>query len=254
MQLEPTIKFGLLGRHLGHSFSKSYFEEKFHLMGLSLAYANFELATTQAMGQFLRSPSSLVGLNVTVPYKQEVLQYVEEQSEEVRAIGAANVLVRLEGGTWAAHNTDAIGLAEAIQAWGHLPTVDEHILVFGTGGAAAAVKYAFLNFLGAMNVQTVGRKNGQGDLTYADLTIDLIASAQWLVNATPVGMYPDVEGILPIPLSGLHSGQKMVDLIYNPAKTQLLLAAESAGCYTMNGYSMLVAQAEAAWRLWQPRL
>lgn len=237
--------FGLIGKPLTHSFSKSYFTERFTRTGIAdCQYENFELPSIDALHLLLRQPG-LSGLNVTIPYKEQVLPFLDAVSPEVRIIGACNC-IRIRNGKLEGFNTDHTGFSGSIKPL--LRPHHKNALVFGTGGASKAICYA-LQQLG-IQYQLVSRKAGAGVITYASLTNDLVAAHQLLVNTTPIGTYPDNDAALPIPYEGMGTGHLLFDVVYNPPRTAFLKAGAQRGAAVLNGERMLVLQAEESWRIW----
>ncbi len=242
--------FGLIGYPLGHSFSKRYFSEKFDREGiLDAVYELFPLASISEFPGLLAGQPALRGLNVTIPYKELVLPFLEELSPEAEAIGAVNCIRIDSSGTKKGFNTDVIGFRESLQSH---PLVVEAALVFGTGGAAKAVCFALLQL--GIPFQQVSRNPVGGSLSWEELGDYLKRNQQrplLLVNTTPLGMFPDTEGCPPVPFEWLGRQHFVYDLIYNPEETVLLRRARLAGCTVKNGLEMLYRQAEAAWQIWQ---
>lgn len=248
MSQPPTL--GLIGRPLAHSFSPRYFARLFERLGLSHQerYEAFELARIEELPALLERYPSLRGLNVTLPYKREVLRYATECSPAVETLGAANVLCieRDEGHPprLTAHNTDVIGFRESLRRWlgGERPRA----LVFGTGGAASAVCYA----LDELDIayQQVSRRPSAGLIGYTDITSEVARTHRLWINATPVGLHSGQ--LLPLPYACLSGDHWCYDLIYNPSPTSFLERASQSGAHTHDGLAMLHGQAEAAWSLW----
>lgn len=240
--------YGLIGNPLRHSFSADFFGQLFERQGIDACYTPYELGRIEELEKLLESVP-LVGLNVTAPYKQEVLRYATAFSPEVREIGAANVL-RIDRNSEGqiqgivAFNTDVVGFRESVRS---RVVGGEFALVLGTGGAALAVRYA-LRSLG-LDVLLVSRSpREEGVISYDTLT-EYLPTARLIVNATPLGLH---EGELPaLPYKLLGAEHLCYDLIYNPAKTAFLLEAQRRGARTMNGLEMLHRQALAAWDIWQ---
>lgn len=249
--------FGLIGRPLGHSFSRQYFTEKFAAEGLDgYVYLNFELERAEDLLQLVRRPG-VRGLNVTSPYKRQVLPMLDSLSDEAAAVGAVNVIrvvrtpqgIRLEG-----HNTDVIGFRTAFKACmaqrlRRFPDAAEvrDALVLGSGGGAAAVCRA----LETSGVQPhVVSRSGKGELDYASLTPALMGRFQAVVQATPLGMFPAV-GVCPgIPYEGILPQTICFDLVYNPSETMFMKNCARQDAVVSSGLQMLHAQAEAAWQIW----
>lgn len=240
-------KFGLIGFPLTHSFSKKYFAEKF--IREKIEDAIYDLYPIPVIEEFpslvKRIGPELRGLNVTIPYKKEVIPYLDALSPATRAIGAVNTIVFQDGKTMG-HNTDAIGFEESLRLWYDART--SRALVLGNGGSALAVKY-ILHKLG-IPFQTVSRQKREGTITYDELDASLLSDYTLIVNTTPLGMFPNVETCPPIDYSGLGKGHYLYDLVYNPEKTTFLANGEARGCRIINGLDMLHRQAEAAWNIW----
>jgi shikimate dehydrogenase len=238
-------KFGLIGYPLSHSFSKGYFAEKFAEAGLrQVQYDNYPIANIESFPS-LWEDAQLIGLNVTIPYKQAVIPYLQGLSAAVKRIGAVNCVVRTPQGLWG-HNTDVIGFQRSLEPL--LLSHHDGALVFGTGGAAQAVYYV----LEAMGIpyQKVSRQEGPHQMSYEQLSPECIAGHTILINTTPLGMYPQVDSKPPIPYEAISSNHLLYDLVYNPEKTAFLQAGFEQGARIKNGYEMLVLQAEASWELW----
>ena len=240
-------QFGLVGKSLTHSFSKIYFEEKFCRENISDAsYSLFEIADIQEIVPFIQQHPELVGFNVTIPYKQTIIPFLDTLSEEAAKVNAVNtVLIQRTGGkiVTKGFNTDIIGFRQSLQDH-DLPAC---ALVLGTGGAAAAVTYV-LEGLGC-RCTAVSRDEKKG-LPYSALTAETIRQHRLIVNCTPVGTYPDINKKPDIPYEGISGEHFLYDLVYNPAETAFLQEGVLRGAKVLNGLSMLHAQAEAAWRLW----
>ncbi len=239
-------RFGLLGRTLKHSFSQTYFSRKFADEGISdCRYDNFELASIAELPALFSAHPDLVGLNVTIPYKEEVLAYLDEQSPAVQAIGACNC-IHIVDGKRTGYNTDAYGFTESIRPY--LQPHHRNALVLGTGGASKAVCYS-LQQLG-LNYQLVSRKRTNSTITYSDLDAELMQASPVIINTTPLGTFPDVDVAPPIPYDLIGAAHLLFDLVYNPSKTLFLQQGEARGATIANGYRMLELQAEASWEQW----
>ncbi len=251
-------KFGLIGYPLSHSFSQGYFTEKFlreQIPGCS--YTAFPLPSIDGLPAIL-SDESLCGLNVTIPYKEQVLGYLDSRDEIVRAVGACNCIkiLRDDGGPRLyGYNTDVIGFERAL-----VPKLRPHhdgALILGTGGAAKAVEYV-LKRLG-ISYRFVSRKaaghlgNEAGHLLplrYEEVNAVLLSKYTLIINTTPLGMSPRVDEYPPLPYEAIGAEHYLFDLVYNPAKTLFLSKGEARGAVIENGYEMLVVQAEESWRIW----
>ncbi len=240
-------KFGLIGKKLGHSFSKIYFTEKFEKEGVQDAvYDLYELEQIEQLPELLVKEPQLVGLNVTVPYKEQVIPFLTELDAAAAEIGAVNT-IKVEGGKTKGYNTDYIGFKTTLQSFYPEPEKGQ-ALVLGTGGAAKAV-CAALKAL-AISYTSVSRKATTGGITYNGITPDLLQQYNLIINTTPLGMYPEVETLPPLPYASLTPQHYLYDLVYNPEQTAFLRKGEEAGAKTINGLAMLYGQAEAAWAIW----
>lgn len=240
-------KFGLIGKKLGHSFSKKYFTEKFEREGIPDAqYELYELPSARELGALLQREPELVGLNVTVPYKQDVLPLLDALDEAAAKIGAVNTIKISEGKT-KGYNTDYIGFKASLEEF-YPQQEREKALVLGTGGAAKAV-WAALDAL-QIPYMAVSRTPAPGQLRYAELTPELLQSCNLIINTTPIGMHPHPEAAPPVPYEALTDRHYLYDLVYNPEETQFLRNGAAAGAKTCNGLGMLYRQADAAWDIW----
>lgn len=240
--------YGLIGKSLGHSFSKKFFTGFFSREGLAQhEYRNFEMENLEEGVGSLKSDPEIKGLNVTIPYKAQIIPYLDWQSEEVAATGACNCIA-VKDREWHGYNTDIIGFRNSFLA--RLGSGHKRALILGDGGAAAAVKYVLTQL--QIPFQIVSRKSlsASGYLHYTDITEEVLASHQVVINTTPLGMYPDIESMPPLPYQAVSSHHYFYDLVYNPEKTRFLQEASIRGATTQNGADMLTLQAEAAWRIW----
>ncbi|RYY90549.1 MAG: shikimate dehydrogenase [Chitinophagaceae bacterium] len=239
-------RFGLIGRTLKHSFSKGYFTDKFYQEKRSdHVYELFELNTIAAFPFLLQQHTDLAGLNVTIPYKKEVLAYLDALHADAEAIGAANT-IQFRNGQLIGHNTDWIGFRDSVLPL--LPVTLPKALVLGNGGAAAAIKYALKQM--GIAYQTVSRQGTDETLSYDDLDAGLIEEHNLIINTTPLGTWPDIDSFPPIPYEALSPEHLLFDLVYNPALTVFLRKGQERGARISNGYEMLVRQAEASWKIW----
>lgn len=241
-------KFGLIGYPLGHSFSKKYFSEKFSREGIQeCQFELYPIVQIEEFPQLCDRESSLEGLSVTIPYKEQVIPYLDGLDPACAQIGAVNC-IRIRGGKKIGFNTDYLGFKQSLQSW--LGSEIPNALVLGTGGASKAVQQA-LRDLG-VPFQIVSRSQQEGQLTYLQLKEQphWLASHLLIINTTPVGTHPQVEDMPNIPLEQLHSGHRIFDLVYNPPITRLMQECIARGGASKNGKDMLELQAEAAWRIW----
>lgn len=242
-------KYGLIGYPLGHSFSKSYFNEKFENEGINAEYINFEIPTLDSLPEILASNPELKGLNVTIPYKEKVISYLDSISPEARAIGAVNVIrvdhkgndTYLKG-----FNSDVIGFAKSIEPL--LERFHKKALILGTGGASKAINFG-LKSLGLETV-FVSRFERPGTIQYSQITPDIIQEYNVIVNCTPCGMYPHIDECPQLPYEAMTSKNILYDLLYNPDETLFMKKGAQHGATVKNGLEMLLLQAFASWEFW----
>lgn len=241
-------KFGLIGFPLGHSFSKKYFTEKFSREGIQgCQFELYPIPRIQEFTQLFASEPALEGLSVTIPYKEQVIPYLDGLDPACAQIGAVNC-IRIRDGKKIGFNTDYLGFKQSLQSW--LGSKIPNALVLGTGGASKAVQQA-LRDLG-VSFRIVSRSKQEGQLTYAELKEQpqWLASHPLIINTSPVGTYPQVEDMPNIPLEQLLSVHRVYDLVYNPPITRLMQECIARGGASKNGQDMLELQAEAAWSIW----
>lgn len=257
-------EYGLIGRVIGHSYSAKYFNEKFKCENINARYDLYPLSTIDLLPNLIDSHPYLVGLNVTIPYKVEVIPYLDALNEEAEAIGAVNVIkitrdinrVFLKG-----YNSDAFGFTESMKhilCETGITTSDINsrplklnALILGTGGASRAVVWSMQKL--GFSTQLVGRVHRDNCLAYEELLPNLISEATVIVNCTPLGTNPDVDKAAPIPYRYLHKGQICFDLVYNPAETLFMRLCKAQGCVVSNGLEMLRLQAVGAWKIWNDK-
>jgi shikimate dehydrogenase len=243
-------KFGLIGYPLGHSFSKKYFTEKFqdeHIPDCS--YENFPLKSIEELSSLLTSETDLCGLNVTIPYKTEVIKFLNSISQEASEIGAVNVIrITRKGGipVLSGYNSDVTGFTDSLVPY--LKKRSGNAVVLGTGGSSKAVCYA-LGKIG-MNVTLVSRNSKPGTIAYSGIDENLISKTDLIVNSTPLGMFPNVESKPELNYDLLNESHILYDLVYNPDLTAFLKEGKERGCVTISGFMMLRLQAEKAWEIW----
>lgn len=242
-------KYGLLGYPLKHSFSKDFFNQKFADENIDAIYVNFEIPTISLFQDIITENADLKGLNVTIPYKEKVISFLDEISEEARAIGAVNVIKvgRRRGMPYlTGYNSDVIGFTQSIEPL--LESYHKKALILGTGGASKAVKYG-LQQLG-IETMLISRREQANMLTYKQLTPDLLNEYKVIVNCTPVGMYPHTDECPDLPYEAISPDHLLYDLIYNPDETLFLQKGREQGAITKNGLEMLILQAYAGWEIW----
>jgi len=243
--------YGLIGFPLSHSYSKDYFTEKFREENLgNCEYLNFELESLAGIRELVEKHSSLCGLNVTIPYKIEILPYLDKTDENVRLIGSVNTIKIERFGKeiiLLGYNTDHIGFMMALKPL--LRTQHNRALILGNGGSSRAVQHVLKNL--GISCLVVTRKTGAKDtLTYADLNENHIRFHSLIINTTPVGMFPNIEDAPEIPYGGITSEHLLFDLVYNPELTEFLKRGKENGAMISNGITMLHQQAIAAWKIW----
>ena len=238
-------KYGLIGKSLSHSFSKSYFSSFFIENKINASYDEFEIANIDDVKALLNS--SVNGLNVTIPYKESIIPFLDELSIEAKEIGAVNT-IKITNGKTKGFNTDAFGFHQSIKPF--LTNQHEKAIVLGTGGASKAVAYT-LNNLG-IDVFFVSRspKEMPNHFLYNDLNKEMINACKLIVNTTPVGMYPNINDLIPIDYSFLSENHLCIDLIYNPKETLFLKNSIKNNASTLNGTHMLIEQAKESWKIW----
>jgi shikimate dehydrogenase len=244
-----ATEYGLIGQKLGHSFSKTYFTQKFHQEHLDAVYENFELPEINAFKKLMTAHPKLQGLNVTIPYKEAIIPFLHGLSDNARAVGAVNT-IQFAGGRLVGHNTDVIGFRDALgEVYANEP--GGKALILGTGGSAKAVKHVLDHFFEFEEVWFASRASqGPGILSYPAVNQQGLGGYRLIVNCTPVGMFPHTRGLPQLPYATLEQTCFVFDLVYNPEETRLLREARQRGCPTRNGLEMLMRQAEASWRIW----
>lgn len=241
-------RFGIIGRPLGHSASAAHFTEKFAREGLAdHRYDKYELPEIGDLPALLAEQPELCGLNVTIPYKQQVIPLLDRLSQEAAEIGAVNCIRRFGDGTLCGYNTDILGLRAALDELlaGDEP---EAALVLGTGGASQAVQYALAER--SIPFAIVSRRAERGNYTYDNLPVEVVAESRLIINATPVGTYPAVDEAPRLPYAYISPRHRLLDLVYNPPLTRFLEYGQQRGARILNGRTMFLAQAEASWRIW----
>ena len=230
-------KYGLIGYPLGHSFSKNFFNQKFESEHIDAQYINFEIPSIKDFKDVLKFNPELHGLNVTIPYKEQVIPYLDDLDEDARLIGAVNVI------------SDVIGFRRSIEPL--LTPSHRRALILGTGGASKAVFHG-LKQLGVEST-FVSRTAKEGCITYADLTREMMDRYTVIVNTTPLGMFPNVDSCPDIPYEWLTPNHLLYDLLYNPDETLFMRRGKERGAVVKNGLEMLLLQAFAAWEIWNDK-
>ncbi|MFZ1516986.1 MAG: shikimate dehydrogenase [Saprospiraceae bacterium] len=245
MLKQPMRRFGLIGKNLGHSFSKGYFEKKWAAAGLKdLAYEIYPLENKDSLQAFLSENNQITGLNVTIPYKQVILEFIDLISPEALEIGAVNCLYN-ENHQWVGYNTDGPAFLQTLTEFFGTRTITG-VLILGTGGASKAVQWA-LKKLGLTYNLVSSSGNG---LNYEELDLNWDDSWNLVINTSPVGMYPASDLCPAIPYHRLNANCLLYDLIYNPLETEFLKRGKLSGASVKNGLEMLYLQADMSWKIW----
>jgi len=240
--MDSNKKLGLIGKNISYSFSKKFFEDKFQkLMLKDFTYDIFDLNEIGEVETLMNDPE-LLGFNVTIPYKEKIVDYLDELSDEAEKIGAVNcVLIR--DGKKTGYNTDAFGFEKTLLL--HKKAHQDKALILGNGGAAKAVKY-MMDKHGIPSL-TISRNS---EINFKNIDSETVRNHKIIIQCTPVGTFPNVEDCLQFPFEGITPEHLIIDLIYNPNYTQFIIKAAEKGAKTVNGYYMLEQQAEKAWEIW----
>lgn len=240
-------KFGLIGLPLTHSFSKQFFTEKFEKEQITdCQYENYPLEKIEDLPALLAANRDIVGLNVTIPYKREVIPFLTDVAPAVKKTGACNC-IRIDGKKRVGYNTDVIGFHLSLMP--HLRVQHQRALILGTGGASAAVEFVLEQI--AMPYMLVSRNPGTNSIGYDQINEDLMESHTLIVNTTPLGTFPAVETYPPIPYEYVTDQHFLYDMVYNPAETIFLQRGREKGATVLNGMDMLIGQANASWDIWK---
>lgn len=244
-------RYGLIGYPLGHSFSRNFFNEKFASENIQAEYVNFEIPSIKQFPEVIRANPNLAGLNVTIPYKEAVIPYLNRLDTDAAAIGAVNVIrinrISPKETELVGYNSDVIGFSRSIE-----PLLEPHhkkALILGTGGASKAVNFG-LKKLGLETLFVSRSRHNEHTLTYQELTPELMDEYKVIVNTTPVGMYPNADEYPDIPYECLTHKHLLYDLLYNPDTTLFMKKGSEQGAVVKNGIEMLLLQAFEAWEIW----
>lgn len=241
-------KFGLIGHPLTHSFSKKYFTEKFEKEGIDdCTYELYDIPDARNLQEILSENPEIEGINVTIPHKEDVIALMDDLDEACEEIGAVNC-IHIQDGLLTGYNTDYIGFKNSLSPW--LGSIKVKALILGTGGASKAVKQALIDL--EIDFLNVSRTKDEDQITYEDLASDpdILKTHALIINTTPLGTFPKVEGIPSVPTEQLTASHFVYDLVYNPSETALMKACLEKGGKAKNGHEMLILQAEAAWEIW----
>jgi len=242
--------FGLIGYPLDHSFSRGHFSEKFKNENIDAQYLNFSIPTIEECVNIWNTNDSIAGLNVTIPYKETIIPFLDELSEEAAEIGAVNVIKIIKKGdkkVLRGYNSDVIGFRESLAPL--LKSFHTNALVLGSGGASKAVTYALRKL--NISYKIVSRTpKGDNQISYDDITSEMFASHKVIINTSPLGMFPNIDKAPALPYSEVTSNHLFYDLVYNPEETLFLKKGKEKGATIKNGIDMLHLQAKGAWEIW----
>ncbi|WP_203292742.1 shikimate dehydrogenase family protein [Luteirhabdus pelagi] len=240
-------KYGLVGRDIAYSFSKTFFTVKFEQENKPHSYHNFDIECIEKLTDVLSKNPDLKGFNVTIPFKESIISKLDRVDKEAQEIGAVNTVKILRDGRLAGYNTDHYGFAKALADF--LPLANKKALILGTGGASKAILYV----LKAMDIEAtlVSRKKQEAFLSYQELTKSIMEAHSLIVNCTPLGTHPKVDEAPPIPYHYINKSHLLFDLVYNPKYTEFMKRGSVQGARTTNGLKMLEYQAKRAWKIWR---
>lgn len=240
--------YGLIGFRLSHSFSKKYFTEKFQREGITdCVYENFQLDTIKEFSALLHTDPDLKGFNITIPYKEEIIPFLNDLDPAAKEIGAVNVIKIMADGKLIGYNSDYYGFKYSLENF-ISRDASHRALVLGTGGAAKAVVTALRDM--GIPYQYVSRNKTPHTLSYDELNEQIIKEHSIIINTSPLGMYPDVDSFPAIPYEFLTDKHYLYDLVYNPEETVFMKKGLAKGAHVINGLPMLIGQAEKAWEIW----
>ena len=239
-------QFGLIGKNIEYSFSRKFFSEKFSSDNKysNYDYTNYDIESIHDLNSVFNS-KNLCGLNVTIPYKEKIISFLDKISDEAKQIGAVNTIC-FENGSKVGYNTDIFGFTESLKM-NKIDNIDS-ALILGTGGAAKTIIY----FCNKNNIpfNVVSRKESNLNLSYNELNEDIFKKRVLIVNCTPLGTYPDIKKCPKLPYELINKENILFDLVYNPSETLFMKKGKEIGCKTLNGYQMLRLQAEMSWKIW----
>ena len=248
---KPKYQFGLLGKEIDYSFSRAYFSEKFKKENLEQhSYVNFDIKKIDHFLDVIKNNTNLAGLNVTIPYKETVIPYLDKINKKASKIGAVNTIKFNKKKQLIGYNTDWFGFKKALKPY--LKKHHKKALILGTGGASKAVAFTLKKL--DIKVEYVYRTlSKKAKYSYESLTETIVKKHTIIINTTPVGTFPDIENAPSIPYSGITKKHLVFDLIYNPIETQFLNLSKQQGAQTLNGLPMLAYQAEKSWEIWNKK-
>jgi len=240
-------KYGLIGKNISYSFSQQFFTNKFEKENRPHSYENFDLESIEQFPELLKKEEGLKGFNVTIPFKESIIPFLDCMDKEAEAIGAVNTIKVKKDGQLKGYNTDHYGFAKSLEDF--YPFTNKTALILGTGGASKAIEYV-LNALD-FEYKFVSRTKSENNLTYDEINKDVLDYYSLIINCTPLGTFPRVNECPPIPYQHISSHHMLFDLIYNPSQTEFLKMGYLKGAKTMNGLKMLELQALKAWTIWR---
>ncbi len=248
-------EFGLIGFPLGHSFSAGYFSKKFEKENIpDCSYKNFPIDNIDKLNDIISENPNLIGLNVTIPYKEQVIKHLDEVNPEANAIGAVNTIKIVRNGNdykLVGYNSDVYGFEQSLLP--HLKEFHNKALILGTGGASKAIKY-ILNKLNIQFISASIEELKENEIRYTDIDKDLIEERLLIINATPLGTYPKNDTFPPIPYEYITAQHLLFDLVYNPEVTMFMMKGLQKNAVALNGLQMLHLQAERSWAIWNNKL
>ena len=248
--------YGLVGKKLGHSFSKDYFTEKFLLKNLNYSYQNIEIQNIEDIIPYIKEHKNLKGFNVTVPYKEEIIPFLDDIDITAKEVGAVNTVKIYDDGSLKGFNTDVLGFEKLLEKTTRLQdykTTSRLALILGSGGASKAVQYVLKKKGVPYKIvsRKLGMRNEELGMCYEEINSTGFSHYSIIINATPVGMFPNVNECLELPYSTADEHNVFIDLIYNPDETLFMKKGKAQGSAAYNGLTMLHEQAEAAWNIWR---
>ena len=243
---KSKLNFGLIGRNISYSFSRGYFADKFEKENLTHSYVNFDITSIDGFKSIIKETPNLKGLNVTIPYKEDVIPLLDSLNQRAKKIGAVNT-IRFKGKKLIGYNTDYYGFKKSLEPY--LKKNHKRALILGTGGASKAIAHALKKLKIKFDYVSRSKKVGV-KYTYSDLTDNIISDYNIIINCTPIGTFPNVDDCPNIPYNAISERHILYDLIYNPKMTKFLSHGKEKGAAIINGLRMLELQAEKSWEIW----
>lgn len=240
-------KYGLIGKNIGYSFSKTFFNAKFEQENRKDSYHNYDVSNINQLSKIIENNKDLKGLNVTIPFKEEVIPFLDRIDKEAKSIGAINTIKINKDGKLIGYNTDHFGFAKSLMEF--LPIKEKKALILGTGGACKAISYVLETM--DFEITQVSRTKKEGLISYADLNREIISKNYLIINCTPLGTFPNIHEFPNIPYEYLTKEHLAFDLTYNPLETEFMKLSKARGAKVSNGLKMLEYQAKKAWAIWK---